>query len=143
MDRWTGGQTDTQINVCVWGWGALLQVHGRIVSGLAYAPRTVCGPLYSCGEVAGTQAALFEFRAVCVGLSCSGIRRCDGGLWAFHYGPPSQFQLWLLRAEKWTYRDQPGRPGLQELGEAEKAVRVSGRNECPSEELGGVCPWMP
>lgn len=48
---------------------------------------------------------------------------------------PNLVHLRLLRTGKCASQDQPGLPGLQELGEAEKAVRGSGRDACPSEGL--------
>lgn len=140
MDKRTDKQTYTQINICV---SALV---GLCVRSQAIYPRTLDGqPLSSHGRgggLAGTQAAS-ELWAVCAGLSCSGIRQCNGGFCAFRWGSEESQPAWL-----WLLRLGSGLPGTSQAYQGDRSWPRQRKQRGPQAGTSGprrgweeLCPW--
>lgn len=144
LTKWTDGQKDrradihTNTHVCV------STLVGLCVRSQAIYPRTLDGhPLSSREGVAGTRAASLVFWAVCVGPSCSGIRHCNCGFCAFHWGSEESqpVRLRLLRLGS-------GLPGTSQAYQGYRSWPGKRKQRGPQVGTSGprrgweeLCPW--
>lgn len=139
MDKRTDEQTYTQIHMYV-----CLPLLAFVSGPRPYTPGPwTDSPSAAVRGVAGTRAASLGFWAVCVGPSCSGIRHCNCGFCAFHWGSEESqpVRLRLLRLGS-------GVPGTSQAYQGYRSWPGKRKQRGPQVGTSGprrgweeLCPW--